>query len=263
MKRVGSDISAQDRWQTVGANYAEGMAGPYHGHRIAVIQALLPDLTGKRLVDFGCGEGVMIREAKAMGARGVIGIDPDAALLGLAKSSGAERLIEGSVAELAKLDRADCLLAANVAAYFTDSEDETFYQEARRLLPAGGALVITHSNELFDLFTLNAFTAAFHERHFATDVRSLLAKPEVPLRLTFNIRENPLSYPHRLEALGFRVERMEFINFHPTPPLLTTVDYDDINSRGYLNTLAVPQGERWKLMFQCSMFGVRAIRFAT
>jgi 2-polyprenyl-3-methyl-5-hydroxy-6-metoxy-1,4-benzoquinol methylase len=201
MKRVGSDISAQDRWRTVGASYAKGMAGPYHGHRIAVIKALLPDLTGKRLVDFGCGEGVMIREAMAMGARDVVGIDPDATLLGEAKSSGADRLVQGSVAELAKLDRADCLLAANVAAYFTDSEDETFYQEARRLLPAGGALVVTHSNELFDLFTLNAFTAAFHEHHFANDVRSLLTNPEVPRRLTFNVRENPLSYPDRAHGI--------------------------------------------------------------
>jgi SAM-dependent methyltransferase len=263
MARVGSDISAQDRWRAVGASYAKGMAGPYHEHRLAVIKALLPDLTGKRLVDFGCGEGVMIREAKVHGARDVIGIDLDAGLLDLAKPSGADRLIQGSVEELTKLDRADCLLAANVAAYFADTEDETFYREARRLLPAGGALVVTHSNELFDLFTLNAFTAAFHERHFATDVRSLLTNPEVPRRLTFNIRENPLSYPDRMAALGFRIERMEFINFHTAPPLLTTIDYDDINSREYLDTLTVPQGERWKLMFQCSMFGVRAVRLAT
>ena len=189
------------------------MAGPYHEHRIAVTKALLPDLTGKRVVDFGCGEGVMIREAKAMGARNIIGIDLDEFMLGQAKSSGADRLVRGSVPELAKVDGADCLLAANVAHYFTDSEDQAFYQEARRLLPAGGALVVTHSNELFDLFTLNAFTAAFHERHFASDVRSLLTNPDAPSRLTFNIRENPLSYPDRMAALGFRIERMEFINF--------------------------------------------------
>lgn len=258
--RVGFDISSQDRWRAIGAKYAGDLGGPYHEHRIAVIKALLPDLSGKRLVDFGCGEGVMIREAKAMGARAVVGIDIDAALLDMAKGSGAASILQGSVAELEKVGRADCLLAANVAAYFTDAEDETFYREARRLLPAGGSLVITHSNELFDLFTLNAFTAAFHQRHFGVDVRPLLAKPDEPNRLTFNIRENPLSYPDRLAALGFRVERMEFINFHPEPPLLTTIDYDDINSREYLDTLAVPAAERWKLMFQCSMFGVRAVR---
>jgi hypothetical protein len=71
-------------------------------------------------------------------------------------------------------------------------------------------LVVTHSNKLLDLFTLNAFTAAFHERHFAADVCSLLANPEVPSRLTFNVRESTLSCPDRMAALGFRIERMEF-----------------------------------------------------
>ena len=62
---------------------------------------------------------------------------------------------------------------------------------------------------------------------------------------------------------GFGLSAWNSSIFIQTPPLLTTVDYDDINSREYLDTLTVPQGERWKLLFQCSMFGVRAIRLAT
>ena len=263
MRRVGSDISAKDRWQAVGDSYAATLDGPYHAHRIAVIKALLPDLRGKRLIDFGCGEGLFIRMAhQDLGAGDVIGVEPDAALLARAVSANAGRLLQGSVDQLAGIDRTDCVLAANVAAYLTDAEEAGFYREAARLLPPGGALVITHSNELFDLYTLNAFTAAFHQRNFCADVSSLLTSPDRPVRTSFNIRENPMSYPAKLAARGFALERIEFINFHEQPPLLTDINYDDINSRTYRDTLAVPAGERWKLMFQCSMFGVRAVRLA-
>lgn len=36
----------------------------------------------------------------------------------------------------------DCLLAANVLAYFTDREEGCFYREARRLIRPGGSLVV-------------------------------------------------------------------------------------------------------------------------
>jgi hypothetical protein len=123
----------------------------------------------------------------------------------------------------------------------------------------GGTLVITHSNELFDLFTLNRYTRAFFERHFSVDPGSLLAFPDRPSRTTFNVRENPLSYGEKLKPFGFEIDRMEYINRHPAPPLLTADDPDDMK-RARPNTLNVPTDERWKLNFQCSMFGVRARR---
>jgi hypothetical protein len=152
-------------------------------------------------------------------------------------------------------------VAANVLGYLTDAEEREFYEQASRMLAPDGYLVIAHSNELFDLFTFNKYTVSFCEEHFGVDVRSLVSRPNEPSRNSFNVRENPLAYTYKLAKLGFKVEQTEFMNFHEVPPLLMQVaDFNDLDSRMYRDTLAFPESERWKLMFQCSMFGVRARR---
>jgi len=252
MKHLGKDASAADYWTESADDYAAVIDGSYHRHRLSVIRALLPDLAGKDVVDFGCGEGVSVRDAIEAGAHSAIGIDPNSALLNLARK-GAGLFLEGGVDQLANIESADCLISANVLAYLTDEENDRFYVEAARLLRPGGHLVVTHSNNLFDLFTLNAFTVDFFRQMFGVDPSPLLANPDKPERVTYNIRENPLQYPQRLARYGFTVERMEYINHHARPPLLGA-------SEDFPDTLAVPEEERWKLMFQCSTFGVRAVR---
>src|SRR5580704_7868713 len=110
MKRVGADIAASDRWRDAGASYAAGIDGAYHQHRLDVVSALLPDLAGKVVVDFGCGEGILIRRALALSARQVIGIDIDDKLLAMASASGAHSLLKGSVEQLETIERADCII---------------------------------------------------------------------------------------------------------------------------------------------------------
>lgn len=257
MKRVGAEVTAADRWQSIGESYAQNIEGAYHRHRLEVIAALTPPMTGKRVADFGCGEGILIRKAIGEGAARVVGIDLDKSLLAMAASSGADRLLLGSVERLTEIEAADILIAANVAAYFTRDEDAAFYAHAKRVLGTGGHLVITHSNELFDAFTLNAFTVAFYQRHFGCDPSSLLTHPDKPARNTFNIRENPLAYPEKLRSFGFEVEQIEYMNLHSKPPLLSNDDPDDMQ-RDRPDTLSISPSERWKLNFKCSMFGVRA-----
>jgi SAM-dependent methyltransferase len=46
--------------------------------------ALLPDMTGKRVIDLGCGEGWLCRLAADQGASDVLGIDPSTRMLALA-----------------------------------------------------------------------------------------------------------------------------------------------------------------------------------
>ena len=85
-----------------------------------------------------------------------------------------------------------------------------FYAEATRIIRPGGYLVVTHSNSLFDLFTFNAYTVAFFRDQFDVDPSELLTHSDKPGRMSFNIRENPLSYPSKLERHGFIVEQTEF-----------------------------------------------------
>lgn len=160
----------------------------------------------------------------------------------------------------------DCLIALNTLAYFTDAEEEVFYCEVARVAKPGGSLIITHSNELFDMFTFNALTITFCERHFCglgtrDKIAALVTHPDVPQRVHFNIRENPLNYRYKLAQYGFKEVRQEFINFHPLPPLLMDPQgFVDIDKREYLDTLGWNKQDRWKLMFQCSMFGSHSIK---
>lgn len=277
LPRVGKDVSPEQYWNERGAAYAAGIQGVYHAHRHAMIHKLLRGVptAGNVFVDVGCGEGVFVEWLAARGAS-VIGFDPCDELISLADQRLAAvglqaRIFIGGVAALKELPSrcADCLLALNVLAYCTDAEEELFYRETNRVLEEGGQLVITHSNELFDLYTLNAFTVEFHARHFGGEssraaVASLLTHPDKPRKATFNIRENPLAYRHKLREHGFEEVQQEFANFHPVPPLLMDpAGFVDIDRRDYRGTFDWDEKDRWKLLFQCSMFGSRSVKRAT
>lgn len=262
MKRVGKEISAEERWRERAASYEAGLAGAYHAHRLSVVKSLLPALAGQAVLDFGCGDGILAAAALARGAGKVVGCDINELLLGLARERVKGAVFhQGGIAVLEGLADGsfDCLLAVNVLAYLSEDEALRFYRAAARALRPNGTMVVTHSNALFDLFTLNAFTAAFFEQNFGCDVRSLLTFPDKPQRLSFSIRENPLGYAAKLARYGFRETRQEFMNFHPVPPLLSHDDPDDMD-RERRDTLGWPDGERWKLAFQCSMFASASTR---
>jgi 2-polyprenyl-3-methyl-5-hydroxy-6-metoxy-1,4-benzoquinol methylase len=260
--KIGIDISAKDYWAERTKNYLAGLDGPYHRHRLQMVRALCEglDLHGKNCIDFGCGEGIFADFLTSGGAI-VTGFDIEPKMIELARTRSAGTFEVGGVECIARLETGsvDALFALNVLAYFTAEEEAEFYRQTRRVLRPGGSLVVTHSNELFDMYTFNRYTTAFFQKHFNTDIASLVAHPDKPDRRTFSIRENPLSYGAKLARLGFREVRQEFMSFHPKPPLLIPGwAPDDINSREYRSTLDWPAEERWKLMFQCSMFGSHA-----
>lgn len=250
MKRIGRDISASDYWTNEGAQYHSAIDNPYHQHRLGVVRSLIPAETGT-VLDFGCGDGVMLASFRGE----LIGIEPDQGLLDAARMQfPSARLLHGSIEQFAAIDAGsvDLVLCLNVLAYMSDEEDATFYRESHRVLRQGGVLVVTHSNELFDLFSLNAYTVDFFRREFGCDPSQMLKHPDKPDVATYNIRENPLTYSRKLARFGFREDRQEFINWHDQPPMLGK---DDTTLR---DTLSVDQSERWKLMFRCSTFASRS-----
>lgn len=214
----------------------------------------------------------MIERLAELGAR-VWACDPNKELVEAARAAAAKLALTtsielGGVEALSMLETSsvDGLFALNVLAYLTDDEEALFYAEARRIVRPGGLLIATHSNELFDLYTLSRYTVEFFRQNFplagaAPDVSPLLANPTLPDRISFNVRENPLTYQYKLSRYGFQERRQEFANLHPRPPLLMDVEnFDDLESRRYLATSDWPDEERWKLMFMCSMYGSRSER---
>jgi SAM-dependent methyltransferase len=254
MRKIGRDVSAAEYWVNEGQEYQGALQNAYHQHRLGVVRDLIQPFSGSVVIDFGCGDGIMLRDFPH--AR-CIGIEPDAGLLGTARQNFPDaQLHQGSVAQLRDIpsDSADLMLCLNVLAYLSDAEDDLFYRETHRILKPGGLLVVTHSNELFDLFSLNSYTVEFFKTNFGCDPSALLTTAPQPDATTYNIRENPLTYAGKLERYGFHEERQGFINHHALPPLLGP------QAETRLDTLNVPESERWKLRFQCSTFGSRSMR---
>jgi SAM-dependent methyltransferase len=156
---------------------------------------------------------------------------------------------------LAEQGECDVLVSLNVLAYLTDEESEAFWEGARRVVRSGGSLLLSHSNELFDLFALNAGTAAFFARHFDADVTPLLTTSEQH-NPTYNVRANPLTYPSELQARGFQEVAQAFFNYHPAPPSLLGPG----DSGRVVDPEAIARIEPWKQALQSSTYFSLATR---
>jgi ubiquinone/menaquinone biosynthesis C-methylase UbiE len=235
-----------------------------------MIDSLIGNTTIGQIIDFGCGDGVYSIVFAAQGCK-VTAIDIDPSMVEVTRQrlsdfggGGEHKTLQGGVETLKKFKDAsvDSVLALNVLAYLDSDQCDDFYCEAARILKVGGNMIVTHSNELFDLFTFNKYTVAFYKKYFGVDgIEKLIVNPEKPDRLPLPIRENPLSFKYKLQKYGFSEEALEFSIPHIVPPLLEeSFNPDDLSSRKVSTVLQTPIDEKWKLYFTCSIFGSRSIR---
>lgn len=260
----GRDLASAPFWEQEADVYKEQMAGSraaYHKARLETAKTLIEraelELTG-RIVDFGCGDGTFARWLVAQGCV-VHGIDVVQEMVRLATEAvpaGATFAV-GDAHALSAQGTSHGLVSLNVLAYLTEKEHDTFWQAARQIVRPGGWLLLSHSNELFDLFALNAGTNAFFQRHL-TDGRSVaeLLTEASQDNVSYNVRANPLTYPGQLRTEGFREIERAFFNYHPLPPALLgrgdegrVVDPDEVGAI-----------DEWKQMLQCSTYFSLAIR---
>ncbi|WP_421709088.1 class I SAM-dependent methyltransferase [Algihabitans sp.] len=258
-------------WAQAADAYRAEMDSSYHRNRLAMVERLLNagDLAG-RVLDFGCGDGTLSERVLAAGG-GVVAIDADPSMVAftdrrLGESEAAKTSV-GGVESLKDLPNGsfDTILAVNVLAYLHGGEDAAFYQEAARLLRPDGVLLVTHSNSLFDLFTLNAFTVRFFKDNFSVlghhcRVEALLTRPDAPDRVPQSVRENPLAYGAKMVRYDLREVRQEFAIPHALPPLLLNENPDDLANREVPDLEFLPETEVWKKMFLCSVFGSRLVK---
>ncbi|MGO5065108.1 methyltransferase domain-containing protein [Clostridium sp. LCP25S3_F8] len=274
MKKYGKDINSLELWNNCKDTngYVDSLEDNYHKHRLHVIKNLIPENLyekGKVVFDFGCGNAVMFKEFLDRGAQ-ITGVDISKEMIKDAhiflESLGYDKIFAnvGDVSKLKSIptESLDAILSFNVIAYLTDEEERIFYKEAARVIRPGGSLIVTHSNELFDMFTFNKFTLDFFYKNFKINnedlkkLQDILEKTkDMPTdKITYNIRENPLNYYLKLRNYGFIETRQEFINFHSAPPLILG------SERKYINTLDFEEKDRWKLFFQCSTFASVSVK---
>ena len=273
MRKYGEDIDSKESWEEMARGYSDRLISEYHRHRLEMINALIPEelyQERKDLFDFGCGDAIHFEQFLRKGAR-ISGVDISGEMIAIAKqrlsqiNADPSLVSVGGTSELAhlKTNSLDAILSFNVLAYLTDDEEDLFYKQASRLLKPGGYLIVTHSNELFDMYSLNQYTVQFFARHLVTDssqrssLQELITNAPDEDVVTYNVRENPLTYRFKLTKYGFIEQRQEFSNLHTAPPSLLPKD------KSYPDTLSWKEEEKWKLMFICSTYGSQSIRMVS
>ena len=112
------------------------------------LEALLPDLTGKTVLDLGCGDGKHCAEFIDRGAKSVVGIDISEKMLQIARAenaNGAIRYTNMSMTEIAGLRKTFDFIYSNMAFHYI--EDFTaFTKTLFQALNPGGRLLFAQEH---------------------------------------------------------------------------------------------------------------------
>lgn len=104
------------------------------------LRALLPDLTGRRIVDLGCGYGWFCRWARENGAAQVLGLDVSEKMLARARGKTADPAITYTRADLEHLELPEAafdLAYSSLALHYIDDLKRLFATVHRALVPGG------------------------------------------------------------------------------------------------------------------------------
>ena len=104
------------------------------------LRALLPDVTGRAVLDLGCGDGALARDLAARGAARVVGADPSLRMLALARErTGDPRVgyVQAFAEDLALPDGRFDLVVSSLAFHYVADLGAVLGQVARWLRPGG------------------------------------------------------------------------------------------------------------------------------
>jgi SAM-dependent methyltransferase len=150
----------------VEAAYVGDVRFPVGAERVRLaIEAVAPAMrAGARLVDLGCGGGQLCQHAARLGWSAV-GVDNAPGMIEEARAAAGELEIEWVVADYDRTGLPaggfDAVTALGLIEYLPD--DDGLFAEAARLLRSGGRFGVSCRNRLYNLLSVNDYTAAEYE----------------------------------------------------------------------------------------------------
>jgi SAM-dependent methyltransferase len=136
------------------------IAGLAEVYEWPAFQRLLPPLTGKRVLDLGCGLGNFAREARARGARQVVAVDLSKRMLAEARARGADPAIlyrRASLEDFQPGDAAFDVVVSMLALHYIADYPQIVRRIAACLVP-GGRLAFSVEHPIYTA----AGSAAWH-----------------------------------------------------------------------------------------------------
>lgn len=232
-------------YDTLGSKYIDWedqIAAKYHDARFRTATGLIERHVDefKAVFDFGCGSGDFIEGLAKFET--IKGCDVSPEMVRLAKARAIEAGIVATL-EVGGLDMFlnetgpfDIVVALGVTGYLSKEEERKFIDHAHATLQAGGLLLLTHVNELFDLVTFNRYTVDFYKDIISSleldidpsELSALLTHPDAPYEgqqaserdKLRKRRVDPFVYPGEVEAFGYDFLEMRGLNCFPLPPLI-------------------------------------------
>jgi SAM-dependent methyltransferase len=115
------------------------------------VKALLPDLTGKRVVDLGCGFGWFARFARENGARSVLGLDLSEKMIARAKADTRDAAVDYRIADLEHLELAEASFdfAYSSLAFHYVEDFGRLTRTAHQALVPGAFFIFTIEHPIF------------------------------------------------------------------------------------------------------------------
>ncbi len=122
------------------------------------LKSMLPDLTGKSVIDLGCGYGWFCRAARELGASDITGVDISEKMLARAAELTADPQIHYQRSDLESLalkDNSLDLVYSSLALHYLPELD-TLFANVQRALKPGGSLVFSMEHPIYTCATRRA-----------------------------------------------------------------------------------------------------------
>jgi len=115
------------------------------------IRAMLPDLSGKRIIDLGCGFGWFARWAREVGAASVLGLDLSERMIARAKADTSDPAIEYRIEDLevVRLAPAAFDFAYSALAFHYVEDFGRLVREVHKALTPGSHFVFTIEHPIY------------------------------------------------------------------------------------------------------------------